>query len=321
MSGRQPRRRAHIPLFPAGGAIPAYDLYGEPQARASLDPVHLEALYTRSQRHDWSIRPHRHRSLHQVFWIQQGGGTVQGERRRFTFTAPFLLLLPAGEVHGFRYDMPSSGYVLTLTDAFLATCRGLMPEPWQPREGIALALRQPDPLRRALDAAFAQLERDFRWSGPGRGAAVAGHVLLILSLLQRAAAAEASARQPRSPQAELVARFRRHLEDHFIEHAGLAEHCLKLGVTPSTLSRACRAVTGHSPLELVHERLMLEARRMLSYSSLSISQVAYALGFEPTYFSRFFTRREGVSPLAFQRAARGEAGTEELSSADAPARG
>jgi AraC family transcriptional activator of pobA len=307
MSTPRPGRPARIPLFPAGGgAIPAYDLYGEPQARASLDPVHLEALFTRSQRHDWSIRPHRHRNLHQVFWIQQGGGSVQAERRRFAFAAPFLLLLPAGEVHGFRYDTPSSGYVLTLTDAFLATCCGLMQDPWHPRESIALAIGQADPLRRALDGAFAQLERDFRWSGPGRGAAVAGHVLVILSLLQRGAAAEASARQPRSPQAELVARFRRHLEDHFIEHAGLAEHCLRLGVTASTLTRACRAVTGDSPLELVHERLMLEARRMLSYSSLSISQVAYALGFEPTYFSRFFTRREGVSPQAFQRAARGE---------------
>jgi AraC family transcriptional activator of pobA len=304
----RPGRPPRIPLFPAGGAIPAYDLYGEPQARASLDPVHLEALYTRSQRHDWSIRPHRHRNLHQVFWIQQGGGTMQVERRRFPFAAPFLLLLPPGEVHGFRYEPASSGYVLTLTDAFLASCRGLVPDPWQPRESMALGIRQGDPLKRALDLAFTQLERDFRWSGPGRGAAVAGHVLVVLSLLQRAVAAEASARQPRSPQAELVSRFRRHLEDHFIDHAGLAEHCLRLGVTPSTLSRACRAVTGNSPLELLHERLMLEARRMLSYSSLSISQVAYALGFEPTYFSRFFTRREGVSPVAFQRAARGEDG-------------
>jgi AraC family transcriptional activator of pobA len=268
----------------------------------------LEALYTRSQRHDWSIRPHRHRNLHQVFWIQQGGGTMQVERRRFPFAAPFLLLLPPGEVHGFRYEPASSGYVLTLTDAFLGNCRGLVPDPWQPRESMTLGIRQGDPLKRALDLAFTQLERDFRWSGPGRGAAVAGHVLVVLSLLQRAVAAEASARQPRSPQAELVARFRRHLEDHFIDHAGLAEHCLRLGVTPSTLSRACRAVTGNSPLELLHERLMLEARRMLSYSSLSISQVAYALGFEPTYFSRFFTRREGTSPLAFQRAARGEDG-------------
>jgi AraC family transcriptional regulator, transcriptional activator of pobA len=96
------------------------------------------------------------------------------------------------------------------------------------------------------------------------------------------------------------------VEDRFTEHADLREHCAALGVTPSTLARACRAVAGHSPLEMIHERLMLEARRMLSYSSLSVSQVAYALGFEPAYFSRFFAQREGVSPLAFQRAARGD---------------
>ncbi|MFC7551167.1 helix-turn-helix domain-containing protein [Pseudoroseomonas wenyumeiae] len=316
MSVRQPRRAARIPLFPAGGgAIPAYDLYGEPQAA----PRWTRCIWRRSIPAASGMTGASARTA-TATCIRSSGFSRAPAPCRGAAALHLHRALPAaaagGEVHGFRYDQPSSGYVLTLTDAFLATCRGLMQESWQPRESIALNLRQPDPLRRALDAAFAQLERDFRWSGPGRGAAVAGHVLVVLSLLQRAAAAEASARQPRSPQAELVARFRRHLEDHFIEHAGLAEHCLKLGVTPSTLTRACRAVTGHSPLELVHERLLLEARRMLSYSSLSISQVAYALGFEPTYFSRFFTRREGISPWP-SSARRGE----DVSSADAPARG
>ncbi|MBO1076287.1 helix-turn-helix domain-containing protein [Roseomonas marmotae] len=297
---------AQIPLFPSG--IPAYDLYGEAQARARLDPVHLEALFTRSQRHDWTIRPHRHRTLHQVFWVQQGSGQMQVERREFSFEAPFLLLMPAGTVHGFRYASPSSGYVLTLTDAFLDSCRKLTQEAWHPRDGLELSLRRREPLCKALDMVFTQLEREFRWSGAGRNTAITGHVLLILSLLQRGAAAEASARRPHSPQAELVARFRRHLEDRFTEHGSLRMHCQHLGVAPSTLARACRAVTGSSPLELAHERLMLEARRMLSYSSMSISQVAYALGFEPAYFSRFFTKREGVSPIAFRRAMHGEEG-------------
>ena len=75
----------------------------------------------------------------------------------------------------------------------------------------------------------------------------------------------------------------------------------RLGVTPSTLTRACRAVTGRSPADLIHERLLAEARRLLCLGSRNVSGVAYALGFEPAYFSRFFRRHEGVSPAAYQR--------------------
>lgn len=52
-----------------------------------------------------------------------------------------------------------------------------------------------------------------------------------------------------------------------------------------------------SALELLHERRLLEARRLLAYSQLPIAQIAHQLGYEdPAYFSRFFQRRVGVSP-------------------------
>ena len=292
---------------PPGNAIPAYDLYGEAQVRTSLDPVHLEPLFTRSHAHKWTIRPHRHRNLHQVFWIQQGTGTIEAEGRRLPFEAPALLLIPAGQVHAFRYAPHSSGYVLTLTDAFLTACRGLSGENDYPPTAEVIGLAQREALRKALNGAFLHLERAFRLSAAGRNTALAGHVLVILSLVQQSVQAEATARRPRSPQAELVARFRENLEEHFVDHHSLGHHCAQLGVTPSTLTRACRAIAGNSPLELLHERVMLEARRLLSYSSLNISQIGYALGFEPTYFSRFFSKREGQSPAAFRRAAHEEA--------------
>jgi len=288
---------------PPGAAIPAYDLYGEPQARVSLDPVHLEPLFTRSHAHNWTIRPHRHRSLYQVFWIQQGSGAIAAEGRELPFEAPALLIIPAGEVHGFRYEPQSCGYVLTLTDAFLAACRELSGGEDYPRTVEVIRVGERETLRKALNGAFSHLERAFRLSSSGRSTALAGYVFVILSLVQQGAEAEATARRPRSPQAELVARFREHIEDHFAEQKPLEQHCAQLGVTPSTLTRACRTVAGRSPLELLHERLMLEARRLLSYSSLNISQIAYGLGFEPAYFSRFFSRREGVSPAAFRRMA------------------
>ena len=61
---------------------------------------------------------------------------------------------------------------------------------------------------------------------------------------------------------------------------------------------------GAAPMALVHERLMVEAKRMLIYTPLSVAEVAYDLGFDdPAYFSRFFAEREGTPPSRFREAA------------------
>ena len=54
---------------------------------------------------------------------------------------------------------------------------------------------------------------------------------------------------------------------------------------------------------MLDQRAMLEAQRLLLYTELSVTQVAYAIGFEdPAYFSRFFTRHAGRTPRSYRTA-------------------
>ncbi len=56
-------------------------------------------------------------------------------------------------------------------------------------------------------------------------------------------------------------------------------------------------------LQLIHERVLLEAKRNLIYTVQSVSQISYGLGFnDPAYFSRFFKRLTGQPPKAFRHA-------------------
>ena len=108
---------------------------------------------------------------------------------------------------------------------------------------------------------------------------------------------------------ELVARYRRLIEVHFRSHRSVQTYAAQLGASESRLRRACLAVTGQSPVAAVHLRMLVEAERLLRYTTMTISQVAYHLGFEdPAYFSRFFSRFKRCSPRAF-RARDGAAGT------------
>ncbi|MFO7288350.1 MAG: helix-turn-helix domain-containing protein, partial [Gammaproteobacteria bacterium] len=55
------------------------------------------------------------------------------------------------------------------------------------------------------------------------------------------------------------------------------------------------------PIKLVHHRVLLEAKRQLLYTTKPVSEIAYGLGFDdPAYFTRFFSRRTGMSPRAYR---------------------
>jgi AraC family transcriptional activator of pobA len=102
-------------------------------------------------------------------------------------------------------------------------------------------------------------------------------------------------------QATLVARFRELVEVHYRAGLSLEDYADRLGVTVARLRNACLKVAAAPPLRLVHERMLLEAKRALIYSSMTVAEVAYHLGFEdPAYFSRFFAKAEGQSPRAFR---------------------
>ena len=81
----------------------------------------------------------------------------------------------------------------------------------------------------------------------------------------------------------------------------MADCAKALAVSPTHLSRVLRTATGQPASRLIEARLMREARRQLAYTSLPVSTIAYTLGFaDPAYFSRVFSRVEGLSPSAFR---------------------
>jgi len=76
----------------------------------------------------------------------------------------------------------------------------------------------------------------------------------------------------------------------------------KLNITPSYLSDMLRSLTGQNAQQHIHHKLIEKAKEKLSTTSLSVSEVAYELGFEhPQSFSKLFKTKTNVSPLEFRR--------------------
>lgn len=291
--------------------VPTFFLYGEPPREAVDRFLHIEALDDRSRPNGWSIRLHSHAELHHLFHIDAGGGTLRVEDARLRFEAPCLLIVPARTPHGFRFDTETSGTVLTLSDGYLG---GLVA-----RDDAKILSRLfcewdrfPLPPGNLAPQLLARLARELGWEAPGHAIAVEACVLSLLvevvRLAQRANTGEPS---HLGPHVILVARFRELVEQYYREPRPLARYANQLGVTEPRLRAACRLVAGSAPLRLIQDRQLLEAKRALLYTNMTVGEAGYYLGFEdPAYFSRFFSRGVGESPRRFRarRAAGGEVG-------------
>ena len=285
-------------------AIPRFFLYGEPPRDADERFLHVETIADRSRLYDWRIRPHAHRDLHQILIIFTGGGEMQAETQRYTFQAPTLLVAPAGVVHGFVFSPETEGYVVTLADTLLRdlgreetafkrlfqapTCTSLASDPAHTQE---------------LTDTVPKLRRELVWKAPASAAAAAARLTTVLVSAVRAL------HQPPEPtsaatsaRAGLVARFRERIESHLRMGLSIAQYAKALSVTPARLRAACLEVTGKPPARVLEDRLLLEAKRNLTYTNMTVAETAYYLGFsDPAYFSRFFSKHAGESPARFRK--------------------
>lgn len=307
---------------PAAVPVPAFFLYGEPLQPPDERLIHVEPIAARSRLHNWHIHPHRHRDLHQLLLIRRGRAEATLDGRTTSLRAPLAIAVPPGVVHAFRFQPDTVGLVISFADALGRDIARATP-------GLAQVLSQP--FRLSLDRGTVEATdlwplgemfmREFTRSARGRQVALRGLLAALLSNLWRVLEAAAPLGKTEQPDGAtrvpttgavdraLVARFREIVEHAYRHHAGVADYAARLGCSTARLRRACLAACGQSPVELVHQRLLVEAERQLRYTSMSITQVAYFLGFEdPAYFSRFFSQRMNLSPRAFRTAAGAEIG-------------
>ncbi len=270
--------------------IPVWQLYGEDTPFPDL--LHVERIIDRAAGLDWTIAPHRHPHLHQVFLLIAGEITFQVDGRTLHPPTPVALNLPPGTVHGFSFSAGTEGYVLTLPvrdhPAIFGTDSRIGP-------GIAHVLVCGVPEGSA--ARFEALMRRLSQGGPFRELELRAEVTLILcALLATVSLGSERAGDPR------FARFEGLVCEHLRDHWPLERFAAELAVSVRHLNRICHATVGLSASAYVEAQLVHEACRLLVYTRMPVQQVAWQLGFaDPSYFSRVFRRRVGRSPQDYRR--------------------
>jgi AraC family transcriptional regulator, transcriptional activator of pobA len=283
--------------------IPVFTLYGEQTRGRSLPaPLHIESIQARSRRYSWEIAPHRHESLCQCLYARRGPVAVHLEDMHRQLRGP--VIVPAGAVHGFRMGEETCGYVLTLAlDELLLSMSGARPKYVEaffdgPR---IVDLQGDEELANRLDRHFSLLHDEFQQPDSASSALPTMLSAALVSLMSSHVGYESPMRGGHS-DFTVIRRFRALVERNLAAHWSVPRYASSLGLTESALNRLCRRQLGSSALDVVQQRLALEARRRLIYIAAPVARIGADLGFnDPAYFCRFFRRHTGLSPSHYRK--------------------
>jgi len=280
----------------AAEAIPAFHLYGE--ADGSPEQLHWESIAARSRLHDWHIQPHRHAGLYQLLVLEQGAAHLLLDGHGERVCGPLLAWITPLCVHGFHFDRDVQGHVLTLAAPLVDAWARRTPALAGSLEGsFAVPLAAPSPLLAVLQ----HVSEEHAQHALGRPLMLEALAMQLLVLAARIGQHRTTDAAPLARGAGIVKRFLLMAEDHYQAHLPLQHYADTLGISVGRLGQLCRQHTAMSAQKLLQQRLMLEARRCLLFTSMSVQQVAAHTGFaDAAYFSRVFSRHAGCPPQRYR---------------------
>jgi AraC family transcriptional regulator, transcriptional activator of pobA len=263
---------------------------------AEADALQVRSLELESIRGDDVREPHRH-AYHELIWVREGHGRHLIDGEPVDFGPRTLTLIAKGEVHQFERAHRISGLVVRFDDEWLSGSRR-----WLFSGGACTAMSVPETEASRFDALLELLREEVERPAGPESAELRRHLLSAALLwAQRWHEAQLEGGGATSTDVQLHREFQEALERDFMTRHEARHYAAELGVTTGTLSRTLTRLTGNTTKQLILERVLLEAARLLRFSDLSVKEIAARLGFTDQFaFSKAFKRQRGEAPLEYR---------------------
>lgn len=270
--------------------IPLYGLYGEELQNSEPGPIHIEKIRDRSSVYGWHIKAHRHKNLLQILHVNSGLKSARFDDQHFANIDNASFLIPPGIVHEFTFSPKSEGEVISVSldklssvESFASSMRFIYSQ-WNTQ----------DSLKRRVSHIIEELQTEIDSPSPYQQRSLELLLTLLLDTLIRRNSLSITALNDHT---SLSQRFLALIEKNYKQHVQIEQYAQHLGTTYSTLNRVCLKALGRAPKTILHQRLVLESQRKLIYTTQTIEEISYSLGFkDPAYFNRFFKKQLGITP-------------------------
>ncbi len=248
--------------------------------------------------------PHRH-SFYHVVLFTQGGGTHTIDFEQFPVEAGQIYFMIPGQVHTWSFEGEVDGYIIncseSLIHAFLPDREIAAKMPFF--RGIAkesvLMIQEPTLVRvqQIMQRVIDELGNNDQFSKQLISAC------LMELFVTVARVSEAVAGKGLMQQNYLILyNFRRLVGEYYTTRHLPKEYAELLYITPNHLNAVCNDLLGKPAGEVIRDRVLLEAKRLLINAGAGIAEIAFQLGFaDNSYFTKFFKKYTGATPEEFRR--------------------
>lgn len=241
------------------------------------------------------MRSYAHRDDYYIVAIlTDGSAALEVDFERIELKAGEIMIVSPCQVHGKPEGEVwcADGWMLAFTPEFL--CEGEMraldeysisPHPLNPGEDVVNDLV-------TLCSMFEKNSADTK---------IAGAIAMAIKKIVLSAAGNAE-KGVMCRYKSITLSFRKLLDKNLVQEKSPAAYASMLNISEVYLNEAVKGTTGLSVGAYLRARVIVEAKRLLTYTSMTAKEVAYSLGYEDyAYFSRFFRKYVGVSPSGYTK--------------------
>ncbi|HEY0898089.1 MAG TPA: helix-turn-helix domain-containing protein [Sphingobacteriaceae bacterium] len=250
------------------------------------------------------VAPHKH-TYFEIIWIENGSGTHLIDFVQYPFEGPCLFLLQPANVHQIFKSGPTKGNVIKFTESFFGSGGTdnilLKFDVFDNVEVEPVLQISPEFLPR-LKAILTPMMDHFRNPEVVSRSVLEAYLRIFLLEVYQLKKNRGLTHDPASdPKYFLFREFKHLLERSYRENHSVDFYAGQLNISAKTLSEVTVLFTEKAPSHLIRDRLLLESKRMLTNTRLTVKEICFALGFrDPAYFTRFFTKHEALSPVQFR---------------------
>jgi AraC-like DNA-binding protein len=253
----------------------------------------------------FALTPHRN-DFYILLLVKEGGGRHWVDTMQYTlkpdtfyFSAPQQVLIK-------EETRPLNGTLLRFTDEFLAIeddqrlKKMLVVQ--NPLQGHELALSTENVI--FIDDIFSKMLKEYNQRKDLRNGMLLAYLRVLLIYLGRLYTEQLTTDTPNDDRL-LLKKFVNLLNEKFNQLHDVSAYANLLCISAGHLSKIIKQQSGKTAIKQIHERLMLEAKRLLLHTECSVKEIAFQLGFEDApYFNRFFKRLAGQTPATYRKMTR-----------------
>jgi AraC-like DNA-binding protein len=252
--------------------------------------------------------PHRH-DYYMAMWVKKGAGKHFIDFKMYPLGTNCIFLLSPWQVHYIELFAKPDGVVLLFTQDLLFRC-GISTDfmtdlnlfsDVDENPPIVIPSQSTSKFQGVVDKIYHEMEQDdvLKWDVIGT------YLKIFLIECQRIRNMDWESSHQSVPTNHLLTKkFKELVDQHYKELHQVKYYAEKMNITSNHLNTVIGKTIGTNAKKFILNRIMLEAKRMVYYTDLSLKEMAFELGFnDPAYFSKLFHKQNGNSFNEFKKQA------------------